>query len=107
MLIHFISTLCPFLEIVDNYRSGTVNSNTVNSKFYFIQTFCEMFSYHFSIISCLKCIVNSCFHLFRMKSLSMNDFELTVLDLYQDQWEISQIGNMALEALLPEKKRNE
>ena len=29
------------------YRSGTVNSNTVDSKFHFIRGFCEMFSYHY------------------------------------------------------------
>ena len=32
----------------------------------------------FPIISCLKCTVNSYFHLFRRKSLPTNDFELTV-----------------------------
>ena len=26
------------------YRSGTVNSNTVNSKFHLIQSFCEIFA---------------------------------------------------------------
>ena len=55
-----------------------VNSNTVNSKFYFIRSFCELFSYHFPIIPCLKCTVNTYFHLFRRKSLPTNDFELTV-----------------------------
>ena len=30
--------------IVNNYRSGTVNSNTVNSKFHLIQSFCEIFA---------------------------------------------------------------
>ena len=29
------------------YRLGTVNSNTVNSKFHLIRSLCEMFSYHF------------------------------------------------------------
>ena len=29
------------------YRSGMVNSNMVNSKFHFLWSFCEMFSYHF------------------------------------------------------------
>ena len=33
-----------------DYRSGTVNSNTVNLKFNFILSFCEFFSYHFPII---------------------------------------------------------
>ena len=45
-------------ETEENYRSGTVSSNTVNSKFYLIQSFflnlCQI-----PIISCLKCIVNS------------------------------------------------
>ena len=36
----------------------------------------------FPIISCLKCMVNLYFHLFRRKSLQMNDFELTAPDLY-------------------------
>ena len=64
------------------YRSGTVNSNTVNSKFHFIQSFYEASVNIFSIISCLKCTVNSNFHLIRSKTLPMNDFELTVPDLY-------------------------
>ena len=34
-------------EIKPLYRSGTVNSNMVDSKFHFIRSFCEMFSYHF------------------------------------------------------------
>ena len=55
------------------YRSGTVNS-----KFHLIRSFCEMFSYYFPIISCLKYTVNSYFHLIRSKILSMNDFELTM-----------------------------
>ena len=38
------------------YRSGTVNSNTVNSKFHLIRSFFEIFAI---IISCLKCMVNS------------------------------------------------
>ena len=59
------------------YRSGTVYSNTVNLKFHLIQSFFEMFP----IISCLKCMVNSYFHLFRSKSLPTNDFELTVPNL--------------------------
>ena len=67
------------------YRLGTVNSNTVNSNFHFIRSFCEMFSFHFPIISCLKCMVNSKFHLIRRKSLPTNDFELTVPDLYLHQ----------------------
>ena len=35
----------------------------------------------FPIISYLKCMVISYFHLFRRKSLPTNDFELTVPDL--------------------------
>ena len=34
------------------YRSGMVDSNMVNSKFHFIRSFCEMFSYNFPIMSC-------------------------------------------------------
>ena len=64
------------------YRSDTVNSNMVNSKFHFIQSFCDFSVKCFPIISCLKCTVNSNFHLFQRKSLPTNDFELTVPDLY-------------------------
>ena len=60
---------------------NTSNSNTVNSKFYFIQSFCDISVNTFSIISCLKCTVNSNFHLIRSKTLPTNDFELTVPDL--------------------------
>ena len=64
------------------YRSGTVNSNTVNSKFHLIRSYCEIFFYHFPNISCLKCTVNSNFHLIQSKTFLTNDFELTVPDLY-------------------------
>ena len=64
------------------YRSGTVNSNTVYSKFHFIRSFCGMFCYHFPIISCLKCTVNLYFHLIQRKYLPRNDYELTVPNLY-------------------------
>ena len=39
----------PFSLLIklDPYRSCMVNSNTVNSKFHLIRSFCEMFSYHF------------------------------------------------------------
>ena len=63
------------------YRSGTVNSNTVNSKFHLIRSYFEIFFYHFPNISCFKCTVNSNFHLIRSKTLLTNDFELTVPDL--------------------------
>ena len=63
------------------YRSGTVNSNTVNSKFHLIRSYCEIFFYNFPNISCLKCTVDSNFHLIRSKTLPMNDFELTVPNL--------------------------
>ena len=64
------------------YRSGTVNSNTVNSKFHLIRSYCEIVFYNFPNISCLKYAVNSNFHLIRSKTLPTNDFELTVPDLY-------------------------
>ena len=64
-----------------SYRSGTVNSNTVNSKFHLIRSYCEIFFYNFPNIPCLKYTVNSNFHLIRSKTLPMNDFELTVPDL--------------------------
>ena len=63
------------------YRSGTVNSNTVNSKFHLIRSYCEIFFYNFPNIPCLKCTVNSNFHLIQSKTLPTNDFELTVPDL--------------------------
>ena len=47
------------------YRSGTVNSNTVNSKFHLIRNYCEIFFYNFPNIPCLKYTVNSNFHLIR------------------------------------------
>ena len=66
----------------ERYRSGTVNSNTVNSNFHLIQSYCEIFFNSVPTISCLKCTVNSNFHLIRSKTLLTNDFELTVPDLY-------------------------
>ena len=65
-----------------HYRSGTVNSNTVNSKFHLIRSYCEIFFYNFPNISCLKSTVNSNFHVIRSKTLLTNDFELTVPNLY-------------------------
>ena len=73
-------------QVVSEYRSGTVNSNTVNSKFHLIRSYCEIFFYHFPNISCLKCTVNLNFHLIRSKTLLTNDFELTVPDLYKFKW---------------------
>ena len=70
-------------QVVSEYRSGTVNSNTVNSKFHLIRSYCEIFFYHFPNISCLKCTVNLNFYLIRSKTLPTNDFELTVPDLYK------------------------
>ena len=67
---------------VGRYRSGTVNSNTVNSKIHLIRIFYQVSVNIFFIISCLKCTVNSNFHLIRSKTLPRNDFELTVPDLY-------------------------
>ena len=72
--------------INDFTRSGTVNSNTVNSKFHLIQSYSEIFFYHFPNISCLKCTVNSNFHLIRSKTLPTNDFELTVPNLYKEMY---------------------
>ena len=85
------------------YRSGTVNSNTVNSKFHLIGSYCEIFFYHFPNISCLKCTVNSNFHLIRSETLLTNDFELTVPNLYHKyysqknylQWGLNQ-GSLVL-----------
>ena len=64
------------------YRSGTVNSNTVNSKFRLIRSYFEIFFYNFPNIPCLKYTVNLKFHFIRKKTLPTNDFELTVPDLY-------------------------
>ena len=69
-------------QLLTTYRLGTVNSNTVNSKFHLIRSYCEIFFYHFPNISCLKCTVNSNFHLIRSKTWLINDFELTVPNLY-------------------------
>ena len=58
--------LCTIKETetdVKNDNNGLYRSGTVNSKFHFIRSFCGMFCYHFPIISCLKCTVNSYFHL--------------------------------------------
>ena len=68
---------------IDNklYRLGTVNSNTVNSKFHLIRSYCEIFFYNFPNIPCLKYTVDSNFHLIRSKTLLTNDFELTFPDL--------------------------
>ena len=89
MWTEFLSHACELLlrngknhsNTACKYRSGTVNSNTVNSKFHLIQSYYEIFFYHFSNISCLKCTVNSNFHLIRSKTLPTNDFELTVPNL--------------------------
>ena len=70
------------IHVVVNYRSGTVNSNMVNSKFHLIRSYCEIFVYNCPNISSLKCTVNSNFHLIQSKTLPMNDFKLTVPDLY-------------------------
>ena len=42
---HTVNTYSSFLQTIRNwqYRSGTVNSNTVNSKFHLIQSFFEIF----------------------------------------------------------------
>ena len=56
------------------YRSGMVNSNTVNSKFRLIRSYCEVFFYNFPNIPCLKCTVNSNFHLIRSKTLPTNEW---------------------------------
>ena len=68
-------------DITMQYRSGTVNSNTVNSKFHLIRSYCEIFVYNCPNISRLNYTVNSNFHLIRSKTLPTNDFELTVPDL--------------------------
>ena len=74
-------SLSNFNIFLFEYRSGTVNSNTVNSKFHLIRSICEIFLYNSANIPCLKYTVNSNFHLIRSKTLLMNDFELTVPDL--------------------------
>ena len=76
-------------------RSGTVNSNTVNSKF--LSNLCQI-----PVISCLKRMVNSntvnsYFHLFGSKSLPKNDFELTVSDQYYEMLQF-QKGNLLVVA---------
>ena len=70
-----------YFEQILWYRSGTVNSKTVNSKFHLIRSYCEIFFYHLPNISCLKCAVNSNFYLIQRKILPTNDFELTIPNL--------------------------
>ena len=79
--LKFLNKLSGF-ELSLHYRSGMVNSNTVNLKFHLIQSYCEIFVYNCPNISCLKCTVNSNFHLIWSKTLLTNDFKLTVPDLY-------------------------
>ena len=81
--VQFSSFSCSFGEFW--YRSGTVNSNTINSKFHLIRSYCEIFVYNCPNISCLKYTVNSNFHLIRSKTLPTNDFELIVPDLYNNR----------------------
>ena len=58
-----------YLQREPVYRPGTVNSNTVNLKFHFIQIFYDFFVNSFPMISCLKCTVNSNFHLIGSETL--------------------------------------
>ena len=53
----------------------------VTGQEWLIRSYCEIFFYNFPNIPCLKCTVNSNFHLVRSKTLPTNDFELTVPDL--------------------------
>ena len=73
-----------------------VNLNTVNLKFHLIR----IFFYHFPNISCLKCTVNSNFHLIRRKTLPMNDFELTIPDLYITVFHTFDTSDMPFDLLL-------
>ena len=68
--------------------SSLQNVNTGRARLirtWLIQSFTlfEVSVKYFPIISCLKRMVNSCFHLFPRKSLPKNDFELTVPNLYR------------------------
>ena len=72
--------LCPCLIVVSYYRSGTINSNTVNSKFHLIRSFFEIFA-KIAIISCLKCMVN-----FNMVNLKFHQFKV---NLTGDWFEVS------------------
>ena len=71
----------PVNTTIWQYRSGMVNLNMVNLKFHLIRSYYEIFFYHSPNISCLKCTVNSNFHLIRSKTLLTNDFELTIPNL--------------------------
>ena len=86
MTCKFRYTKFLFLERTgySHYRLGRVNSNTVSSKFHSIRIFFEASVNSFFIISCLKCTVNSYFHLIRSKTLPTNHFKLTVPDLYSN-----------------------
>ena len=81
MMVREDACICLVSIFMKKYSSGTVNLNTVNSKFHLIRSYCEIFFYHFPNISCLKCTVNSNFHLIQSKTLLMKDFELTIPDL--------------------------
>ena len=54
----------------------------VNSKFHLIRSYCEIFFYNFPNIPCFKINLIRILRLIRSKTLQMNDFELTVPDLY-------------------------
>ena len=53
--------------IFNHYRSGMLNSNTVNSKFHLIQMFGQIVFATLFIFLCLKCIVNLNFTYFEAK----------------------------------------
>ena len=59
---------------------GCTPPKTVNARPVRILLECFLVFYHLPNISCLKCTVNSNFHLIRSKILT-NDFELTVPNL--------------------------
>ena len=69
----FVISLSNFNIFLFEYRSGTVNSNMVNSKFHLIRRYCEIFLYNSANIPCLKYTVNSNFHLIQSKTLQMNN----------------------------------
>ena len=65
-----VLTVDVICDVIDYYHIIQYRLGTVNSKFHFIQSFCEMFSHRYSY-----------FHLIRRKFLPTNDCELTVPDL--------------------------
>ena len=82
-LLHWIIFMSNIVILMVTLQllSGTGQTRLIWTRLIRSSAFFEVSVKCFPIISCLKCMVNSYFHLFRRKSLPTNDFELTVPDL--------------------------